>query len=302
VGDRKSPSTVNSTSVDRSPTAQTTTSPVDPEALAAEQRRAAERAKAAELEKARQEALEKERQLAEKKRKDAEIKALLGKRLALVIGNASYGTSPLKNPVNDADDVSQMLKDSGFTVIDVRNAALGKMRQAVRQFGDMLLDNDVGLVYYSGHGVEVAGRNYLLPVNADIQREDEVADQSVDVSLVLEKMATANKAVNILILDACRDDPFGRGFRSRSKGLAVLDAPRGTIIAYATSPGRVADDGLGRNSPYTKNLLKFMPVPNRPIEAVFKDVRRGVQQDTKGSQTPWENTSLSGDFFLRVER
>jgi hypothetical protein len=267
-----------------------------------QQRRAAEAAKAAEAEKARAAAIERERQLAEERRREAEVKALLGKRLALVIGNATYSANPLKNPENDAEDVSRALKESGFTVIEVRNGSLGKMRQAVRQFGDMLNDHDVGLVYYSGHGVEVNGRNYLIPVNADIAREDEVADQSVDMGLILEKMATAKKAVNILIMDACRDNPFGLGFRSRSKGLAMLDAPRGTIIAYATSPGRVADDGTGRNSPYTKNLLKFMQIPNKPIESVFKDVRRGVQQDTKGAQTPWENTSLSGDFFFRVQR
>lgn len=268
----------------------------------AQQRRTAEAARAAEAEKARAAAIERERQLAEERRKDAEVKALLGKRLALVIGNANYTANPLKNPENDAEDISRALKESGFTVIDVRNGSLGKMRQAVRQFGDMLNDHDVGLVYYSGHGVEVNGRNYLLPVNADIAREDEVADQSVDMGLILEKMATAKKAVNILIMDACRDNPFGLGFRSKSKGLAMLDAPRGTIIAYATSPGRVADDGTGRNSPYTKNLLKYMQIPNKPIESVFKDVRRGVQQDTKGGQTPWENTSLSGDFFFRVQR
>jgi hypothetical protein len=252
-------------------------------------------------EKERIAAIEREKRAQEQKRKDEERRALLGRRLALVIGNASYQVSPLKNPENDANDVSQALKESGFTVIDIRNGSLGKMRQAIRQFGDMLVDHDVGLVYYSGHGVEVNGKNYMLPVNADIQREDEVADQSVDVGLVLEKMATANKAVNILILDACRDDPFGRGFRSRSKGLAVLDAPRGTLIAYATSPGRVADDGQGRNSPYTRNLVRYMKVPNKPVEAMFKDVRRAVQQDTKGAQTPWENTSLSGDFFFQIK-
>lgn len=277
-------------------------SAADPAAALAQQRRSAEEAKAADAAKARAAEIERERQQAEERRREAETKALLGKRLALVIGNATYTATPLKNPENDANDISKALKDSGFTVIDVRNGSLGKMRQAVRQFGDMLNDHDVGLVYYSGHGVEVNGRNYLLPVNADIAREDEVADQSVDMDLILEKMATAKKAVNILIMDACRDNPFGLGFRSRSKGLAMLDAPRGTIIAYATSPGRVADDGVGRNSPYTKNLLKYMQVPNKPIESVFKDVRRAVQQDTKGAQTPWENTSLSGDFFFRIQQ
>jgi hypothetical protein len=232
------------------------------------------------------------------------ISSDLGKRIALVVGNANYKVRPLKNPRNDADDVSRSLKATGFEVIDLRDATLPQMRTAVRQFGDRLVNNDVGLVYYSGHGVEVKGRNYFIPVNADIQREDEIADQGLDVALILEKMSTAGKGVNILIVDACRDDPFGRSFRSSSRGLAQMDAPRGTIIAYATSPGKVASDGdpRERNSPYTKHLVKAMQSPNKPIEQVFKEVRRAVQDETKNQQTPWENTSLSGDFFFRVQR
>jgi hypothetical protein len=228
----------------------------------------------------------------------------IGKRIALVVGNANYKVRPLKNSRNDADDVSWSLKATGFDVIDLRDATLPQMRIAVRQFGDRLINNDVGLVYYSGHGVEVKGRNYFIPVNADIQREDEIADQGLDVSLILEKMSTAGKGVNILIVDACRDDPFGRSFRSSSRGLANMDAPRGTIIAYATSPGKVASDGdpRERNSPYTKHLVKAMQSPNKPIEQVFKEVRRAVQDETKNQQTPWENTSLSGDFFFRVKK
>lgn len=224
------------------------------------------------------------------------------RRVALVIGNSNYRTHPLRNPTNDANDVSNALKSSGFQVIDLRDASLQQMRAGVRQFGDRLINNDVGLVYYSGHGVEVKGRNYFIPVNADIQREDEIADQGLDVNLVLEKMSTAGKGVNILIVDACRDDPFGRSFRSSSRGLANMDAPRGTIIAYATSPGKVASDGDGRNSPYTKNLVRAMQQPNKPIEQVFKEVRRAVQEETKNQQTPWENTSLSGDFYFRVQK
>jgi Caspase domain/High potential iron-sulfur protein len=224
------------------------------------------------------------------------------KRIALVIGNSNYKIRPLKNPRNDADDVSSSLLKSGFTVIELRDASLAQMRFGVRQFGDRLLNYDVGLVYYSGHGVEIKGRNYFIPVNADIMREDEIADQALDVNLILEKMNSAGKGVNILIVDACRDDPFGRSFRSTSRGLAQIDAPKGTIIAYATSPGRVAADGVGRNSPYTKNLIKAMQQINKPIEQVFKDVRRAVQLETSGQQIPWENTSLSGDFYFRFQK
>ena len=227
-----------------------------------------------------------------------------GRRIALVMGNSGYKIRPLRNSRNDADDMSRTLRASGFETIDLRDANLNQMRMAIRQFGDKLLNYDVGLVYYSGHGAEVKGRNYFIPINADIQREDEIVDQSIDVSLILEKMNTAQKGVNILIVDACRDDPFGRGFRSGSRGLAQMDAPRGTIIAYATSPGKVASDGdpRERNSPYTKHLLRAMQFPNKPIEQVFKEVRRAVQSETRDQQTPWENTSLSGDFYFKVQK
>jgi len=225
-----------------------------------------------------------------------------GRRLALVIGNATYQLRPLNNPRNDADDVSKALRSTGFEVIDLRDATLAQMRLATRQFGERLISNDVGLVYYSGHGIEVKGKNYFIPVNADIKSSDEVADQALDVSLILAKMDSAKKGVNILIVDACRDDPFGRSYRSNSRGLAAMDAPQGTIIAYATSPGNVASDGTGRNSPYTRNLVKAMQTPNLPVELMFKEVRRAVREETRNQQTPWENTSLSGNFYFSVKK
>jgi hypothetical protein len=227
---------------------------------------------------------------------------LYGRRVALVIGNTQYVLHPLENPKNDADDISNALKSANFEVINLRDATLAQMRSSLRLFGDKLMSSDVGLVYYSGHGIESKGRNYLIPVNADIRRSDEIADQSLDMSLIFEKMKTAKKGVNILIVDACRDDPFGRRFRSGSRGLAQVDAPVGTIVAFSTSPGKVAADGEGRNSPYTKNLVKAIQQPNIPIEQVFKAVRREVQKETKGEQTPWENTSLSGDFYFFVKK
>ena len=227
---------------------------------------------------------------------------LMGKRLALVIGNASYKIRPLLNPRNDADDVSRVLRSTGFEVIDLRDANLAQMRASVRQFGERLMSNDVGLVYYSGHGIEVKGKNYFIPVNTDIKVSDEVADQALDVSLILAKMDSAKKGVNILIVDACRDDPFGRSFRSNSRGLATMDAPQGTLIAYATAPGSVAADGTGRNSPFTKHLVRAMQVPNTPIELMFKEVRRAVREETKNQQTPWENSSLIGNFYFSVKK
>jgi uncharacterized caspase-like protein len=174
------------------------------------------------------------------------------------------------------------------------------MRQAIREFGDRLKNYDIGLVYYSGHGLELRGKNYLLPVNHDIQREDEIQDQSLEVNLILEKMNSANNNFNILIIDACRDNPFFRSFRSIGRGLAQMDAPVGTLIAFSTAPGKTALDGTGRNSPYTKHLLAAIPKIDYPIESVFKDIRRGVIAETKGSQTPWESTSLTGEFFFRA--
>ena len=222
------------------------------------------------------------------------------KRIALVIGNSKSAYAPLRNPINDAADISAVLKKSGFEVIDQRNATLVDMTRAIRLFGDKLLQSDVGLVYFSGHGIEANGRNYLLPVNVNLQREDEIAFQAVDANLILEKMNTAKKSVNILIVDACRDNPFTRSFRGTNRGLAQMDAPTGTIVAFSTSPGKTAADGIGRNSPFTKNLLISMSKSNMPIEAVFKEVRKSVVEETKGLQTPWESSSLIGDFFFKV--
>ena len=224
------------------------------------------------------------------------------KRIALVIGNANYNSAPLKNPLNDAADISAALRQSGFEVIDQRNATLQEMTRGIREFGDKLLKSDVGLVYYSGHGLEVKGRNYLLPVNASMIREDEIAFQAVDANLILEKMNTAKKSVNILIVDACRDNPFARSFRSVNRGLAQMDAPTGTIVSFSTAPGKTASDGDGRNSPFTKNLVKAMMRADMPIEAMFKEVRKSVVEETKGQQTPWESSSLIGDFYFKVSK
>jgi TonB family protein len=228
------------------------------------------------------------------------------RRVALVIGNATYKVNPLKNPVNDSTDMARSLRSVGFDVIEANNATLAQMREATRRFADKLGNSDVGLVYYSGHGVEVKGKNYLIPVNADIKREYEVVDQAFDASQFLEMMDNIrgpnNKRVNILIVDACRNNELQKSWRSTNNGLARMDAPGGTFISFATAPGRVAADGTGRNSPYTKHLLQALKQPNVPIEQVFKVVRRNVMEETKGEQIPWENSSLVGDFYFTVQR
>ncbi|WP_445778630.1 caspase family protein [Shewanella sp.] len=229
-----------------------------------------------------------------------------GKRVALVIGNAKYKFSPLNNPVNDATDMAASLRSVGFDVIEVKDATLKQMREATRRFADRLEVSDVGLVYYSGHGIEVKGKNYLIPVNADIRREYEVVDQAFDASNLLRMMeslqSNVKKRVNILIVDACRNNDLPKSWRSTNSGLARMDAPAGSFISFATAPGQVASDGQGRNSPYTKHLLNALKQPNVPIEQVFKQVRRNVMDETGGEQVPWENSSLIGDFYFTVAR
>jgi len=229
-----------------------------------------------------------------------------GKRVALVIGNAKYKFSPLNNPGNDATDMAASLRSVGFDVIEVKDANKRQMRAATRRFEDKLAASDVGLVYYSGHGVEVKGRNYLIPVDADIRREHEVEDQAFDAGNILRMMeslqGTEKKRVNIMIVDACRNNDLARSWRSTNRGLARMDAPTGSFISFATAPGQVASDGNGRNSPFTKHLLQALKQPNVPIELVFKEVRRNVMAETGGEQVPWENSSLVGDFYFTVAR
>ncbi len=220
------------------------------------------------------------------------------RRVALVIGNAAYKSSPLRNPVNDARAMAQALAETGFSVTLLEDGTETSMRRAIRAFGDELLRGGAGLFYYAGHGMQVRGRNYLIPVNADIQREDEVEDQAVDANFVLTKMDTAKNALNIMILDACRNNPFHRSFRSAAQGLAQMEAPSGTLIAFATAPGSVAADGDGENGVYTKHLLQQVRQPGVPVEQLFKQVRNGVMADTKERQVPWESSSLRGDFYF----
>ena len=221
------------------------------------------------------------------------------RRLALVVGNGDYPSAPLRNPVNDARDLAAALHDSGFEVIKLENATLRQLRAAVRDFGDRLKkEGGVGLFYYAGHAMQLKGSNYLIPVGAQIEREDEIEFESLDVNMVLEKLDAAGNRFNIVILDACRNNPFARAFRSTAQGLAQMDAPSGTVIAFATSPGSVASDGPGRNGLYTQHLIEFVARPGLKIEDVFKQVRSAVRRDSNGQQIPWESTSLEGDFYF----
>ena len=221
------------------------------------------------------------------------------KRLALVIGNGAYQDAPLPNAVNDADDMEKALAASGFMVIKRKDASLREMHLALREFGDRLDRQGTGLFYFAGHGMQVRGRNFLIPVDADIAREDEVAFAALDLGAVMEKLDSAKNPVNLVILDACRNNPFGTRVQASAKGLAQVDAPPGTLIAFATAPGSTAADGKGRNGLYTQHLVKHIDRPGIPVEEVFKTVRAGVRADSKSQQVPWESTSLESAFMFR---
>jgi hypothetical protein len=223
------------------------------------------------------------------------------KRVALVIGNAAYDTGPLRNPVNDAQAVTAALRELGFEVTTVENGAQAAIKQAIDDFGENLQragKNTVGLFYYSGHGVQVKGRNYLIPVGAKIKAERQIEYESVDVGRALAAMEEAGNMLNIVILDACRDNPFARSARGTAGGLAMMDAASGTLIAYATAPGRTADDGAGENGLYTSRLIRHMRTPGLKVEEVFKRVRADVERMSDKAQVPWESSSLKGDFYF----
>jgi caspase domain-containing protein len=220
-------------------------------------------------------------------------------RIALVIGNGAYTNAPpLKNPPNDARDMVAALKELGFDVTSGINVNQRDMKRLIREFGQSLKAGGSGLFYYAGHGVQSKGKNYLIPIEADIQSEVEVEDAGVDVNLVLGYMDDAQNGLNIVILDACRDNPFARSFRSAGKGLAQVDAPTGTLIAYATAPGRVASDGTDQNGLYTAELLKQMRVPGLSTTDTFMHVRAEVMKQTANKQVPWEASSLVGAFYF----
>ncbi len=225
-----------------------------------------------------------------------------GRRTALVIGNGAYKSSPLRNPVNDATDIANALRKFGFSVILKTNANQRTMEDSIRDFGKELRLGGVGLFYFAGHGLQIKGRNYLLPIGANVYEENDMKYEAVNAGRVLDVMDSAGNMLNIVILDACRDNPFARSFRSSTSGLARMDAPKGTLIAYSTSPGKVALDGSRRNSPYTEVLLKNIQVPDLTIEQVFKQTRKDIDILTAGKQTPWESTSLIGDFYFAFKR
>ncbi len=224
--------------------------------------------------------------------------SLAEKRTALVIGNGAYKSiTSLNNPVNDAVDMKSVLTTLGFDVILRINANRGQIKQAVRTFESKIRRGGVGLFYYAGHGVQVDGTNYIIPVGVDIKKKYDVEEEALKMRYVLGAMEEANNDLNIVILDACRNNPF-RSFRGGSPGLARMDAPKGSIIAYATSPGAVAEDGSGRNGTYTAQLLKHLVTPGLSVQQIFNKTGRAVMKATNDEQIPWISSTPLDEFYL----
>jgi WD40 repeat protein len=227
-------------------------------------------------------------------------KTSLRKRLALVIGNGNYVGSSLANPENDARGIKIVLEQAGFEVIKYENLNQSQMKKAMDEFGEKLKNYEIGLFFYAGHGLQSKGYNYLIPVDASLRSEEQVEYDCVSADRVLALMEASGAKVNIIILDACRNNPFERSWTRAvsGKGLAFMNAPAGTVIAYATAPGNTASDGGGNNGLYTSAILETIKIPDITILQMFQKVRAIVSQKSNKQQIPWESTSLTGDFYF----
>ncbi|MBQ5572358.1 MAG: caspase family protein, partial [Bacteroidales bacterium] len=223
------------------------------------------------------------------------------KRLALIIGNGAYQyIGALNNPSNDARLMGETLGSLGFETMVYTDLSQNEMISKIREFGNKLTEEKaVGLFFYAGHGLQVNGENYLVPITANITKQQDVELECVNLKRVLGEMEYAQNDLNIIILDACRNNPFANMRAINSGGLAAVNAPRGTFIAFATSPGNVASDGSGSNGLYTEQLAQEITQPGIKIEDVFKKVRSRVYEISQQQQIPWENSSIFGDFYFK---
>lgn len=220
-------------------------------------------------------------------------------RIGLVIGNSNYPDNPLKNPSNDAKAIADSMSGLGFNLKLLVDAGLTEMTQAVGAYAERLAkEKAVGFFYYAGHGVQLAWRNFLIPVDANIAQLDDIPRKAFELNALLGGLTKASNPMNIIVLDACRDNPFGTRVLAQQKGLSQFDAPPGSFLAYATSPGNTASDGGGSNGLFTENFLREMRRPDARIEDVFKRVRLNVRLESRGQQVPWESTSLEDDFYF----
>jgi Caspase domain len=236
--------------------------------------------------------------------------AIAQKRVALVLGNSGYlNATPLANPANDASDMGEALKDAGFEIILGLDLDKRAFDAKVREFSHVLPQADTGVLFYAGHGLQVSGRNYLVPIDARLQSERDLDFETVGLDFILRQMELERDGkTNIVFLDACRDNPLARnlarsmGTRSAGvgSGLAQVQTGVGTFIAYSTQPGNVALDGQGRNSPFTAALLEGLKEPGRNLTAVMIEVRKQVLATTSGKQVPWDHSALTGDFYFHL--
>jgi hypothetical protein len=222
-------------------------------------------------------------------------------RVALVIGNSNYQNAvPLTNPGNDAQSMAQLLNQAGFEVIAATDLTQNDMIKVVQDFSDKVAargPNTVAMVYYAGHGVQLEGENYLIPVDAKVSSPSELVGDSVRLVDVMATLEAIPSRVRIVVLDACRNNPFP-SVVDATRGLAIVDAPNGSIVGYSTAPGTEAQDGIDGHSPYTSAFLRLAREPNLPIEKLFKRVRLEVNHSTEGEQTPWESSSLTSEFYF----
>jgi Caspase domain len=222
-------------------------------------------------------------------------------RVALVIGNSNYQNAvQLTNPGNDAQSMAQMLNQAGFEVIAATDLTQSDMIKVVQDFSEKVAargPNTVAMVYYAGHGVQLEGENYLIPVDAKVSSPSELVADSVRLVDVMATLEAIPSRVRIVVLDACRNNPFP-SVVDATRGLAIVDAPTGSIIGYSTAPGNEAQDGIDGHSPYTSTFLRLAREPNLPIEKLFKRVRLEVNHSTEGGQTPWESSSLTSEFYF----
>lgn len=224
-------------------------------------------------------------------------------RVALIIGNGDYQNNPLKNPVRDAKDMASTLEGQGFDILLLTNSSRREMLTGIKNFGNKLTSESVGLFYYAGHGVQIDNSNYLIPVGAEIQSSDDVEFEGVLLDRLIRVMETSKTYKSIIFLDACRDNPYASSNRSGTRGLTVVsskpsETSAGALIAFATSPGSVAADGEGSNGIFTKALIKYIKEPGLEINQMMTKVRADVMRNTNGKQQPWTNVSLTESFYF----
>jgi uncharacterized caspase-like protein len=227
-------------------------------------------------------------------------------RVALLIGNAAYAEAPLRNPANDVRTVAAALKQIGFSVTTHENLKLAEMREALRGFVLGARAAEVRLVYFAGHGVQLRGRNYLLPVDVALGSESDVLTKTADATELIEQLSAIDGGANMVIIDACRTHPAlsagTRALAGTRTGLSPVVAPRGTLVAFSTRPGRVARDGAGPTSVYARHLARTLKeAPGLPVELFFKRVRTGVVEETRNAQIPWETSDIHGDLCFRPD-